>query len=990
MQSSMLATPPTRNLLDSLPSHTILAQFMLYDSLRTAAMLPLGRMTELCVSINLIQLLPRHLPSVCGDMRLKVYLLLSKSTGTNETAAVENWRIFRRLVAHDNDIQDLGWSYDSSILVSVGLDSKIIVWSGHTFEKLKTISSHQSHVKGICFDPANKYFATASDDRTLKIWNFTSPAPTSSAHDHLNNFNLERTIHAPFTSSPLTTYFRRCSWSPDGLHIGAANAINGPSPSVAIINRGSWDSDINLIGHDAPTQVCAFSPRLYSKDPNPIQNGANSHNSHLVTVIACGGMDMTLTVWITSNPRPLVITQQFTATAITDLAWSPDGKCLFITSMDGSVGAVIFEDGELGYPMDFGENEKTLTKFGTNRKGAGMIESADGFLLEERSKAGEMRGAQGRMGELMGDVQDVRPNGVSNAGPSALVPVNTTAATMNGPANGVAPAQDSAEVNTAKVQKMKSMVYRDKDGKKRVRPMQVNQAGAESSLPQPQLVATGQTTKADAPRPVLDLSKPFDGLPKGGLAALLLGNKRKLAVIEGDEDGRVEKRIALASQNGATPIVENTPDGLLPARPSGPVQGQQQTQDFIRPAVVNPSLLISTTRLAVPRIRNQIVQAIDSDGLPSDPPTQNDPSAPRGDWVFEIRNPPPASLTGRAQDREPVKVSLTRRAQMLWQDFLPRPVLLTTGNQHFWSAACEDGSVYVWTPAGRRLVNAMVLEAQPVILENNGPWILCITAVGMCYVWNTKSMSSPHPPVSLAPILDAALHSLTAHPSNAPAITAARVNSEGRIVVALTNGEGYSYSPSMFTWQRLSEAWWAVGSQYWNSTDSSVGNLQSSGNQSDSENTANVSAGIIPFLERNTTSETLLRGRSYYLQRLIKALLYRDGYDFFESGVSIAHLENRLAAALMLGAKDEFRLHLLMYAKRLGSENAKYKVEELLSMLLGEEEEDTLEGGRAQVLASRNWQGGTDTLCGWSRRELLKAVVLLLGKSSHSMSLFLC
>jgi hypothetical protein len=73
----MLATPPTRNLLDSLPSHTILAQFMLYDSLRTAAMLPLGRMTELCVSINLIQLLPRHLPSVCGDMRLKVYLLLS-------------------------------------------------------------------------------------------------------------------------------------------------------------------------------------------------------------------------------------------------------------------------------------------------------------------------------------------------------------------------------------------------------------------------------------------------------------------------------------------------------------------------------------------------------------------------------------------------------------------------------------------------------------------------------------------------------------------------------------------------------------------------------------------------------------------------------------------------------------------------------------------------------------------------------------------------
>lgn len=113
----------------------------------------------------------------------------------------------RRLIGHESDVQDLGWSYDSSILVSVGLDSKIVVWSGYTFEKLKTLSHHQSHIKGITFDPANKYFATASDDRSIKVFRFQSPPPNATSHDQVNNFVLEATIQTPFANSPLSSYF---------------------------------------------------------------------------------------------------------------------------------------------------------------------------------------------------------------------------------------------------------------------------------------------------------------------------------------------------------------------------------------------------------------------------------------------------------------------------------------------------------------------------------------------------------------------------------------------------------------------------------------------------------------------------------------------------------------------------------------------------------------------------------------------------------------
>ncbi|PLB43956.1 Hira-domain-containing protein [Aspergillus steynii IBT 23096] len=946
----------------------------------------------------------KYLASGADDKIVCIYALDANAPshastfGSNEAPPVENWRTTRRLIGHDNDVQDLGWSYDSSILVSVGLDSKVVVWSGHTFEKLKTLSVHQSHVKGITFDPANKYFATASDDRSVRIFRFTSPTPNSTAHDQMNNFVLEHSIMAPFTNSPLTAYFRRCSWSPDGMHIAAANAVNGPVSSVAIINRGTWDGDINLIGHEAPVEVCAFSPRLYTSQPVNKQT-ADGHAPPSVTVIACAGGDKSLSIWITSNPRPIVVAQELAAKSLSDLAWSPDGRCLYATALDGTILAVRFEDGDLGFAMEMEENEKSLTKFGTNRRGAGIAETTDGLLLEEKSKAGEIKGVEGRMGALMGDDHTATENTVNGEStplpPNGVTPARApspTADTQKSQPNGTsatpaAPEGAKPDPYQAKLERLKQRPTYTKDGKKRIAPLLVSGAGAaESSLPQARLMASvSNQVKADTPQSIVDLSKPFDGLPKGGLASLLFGNKRKLAQLEGDDDGHVEKRVAVASANGATPILANTPDGLLPAQPQPASVGQQTTPDFIRPAVVNPSMAMSQLRMAVPKVRTQILRAIDLTGKPTEPPgTGAESSKSRVDVVFEARNPSSASLTGRAVDREPVRLTLSRGEQPVWQDFLPRAVLLVTGNQHMWAAGCEDGSIYIWTPAGRRLVSALVLEAQPVILECNGPWILAISAVGMCYVWNAHHLSSPHPPISLQPVLDAAVHTLGAHPSAAPAVTNARVNSEGRVVVALSNGEGYAYSPAMYTWQRMSEAWWAVGSQYWNTTDAPVGNLQSTDSQQDKEAKATVSAGIIPFLERNTTNETLLRGRAYFLQRLIKVLLSREGYESFESSVSIAHLENRLAAALSLGAKEEFRLYLSMYAKRIGAEGLKMKVEELLKGLIGGlfEEEETGSGERLQAneQEDRNWRESSETLCGWPREVLLKEVILALGK----------
>lgn len=939
----------------------------------------------------------RYLASGADDKIICIYQLESgpptvAAFGTNEPPPVENWKTSRRLIGHDNDVQDLAWSYDGSVLASVGLDSKVVVWSGHTFEKLKVLPAHQSHVKGITFDPANKFFATASDDRTIKIFRFTPPAPTATQHDMVNNFQLETTINAPFKSSPLTTYFRRCSWSPDGNHIAAANAVNGPVSSVAIIERARWDSEINLIGHEGPTEVCMFSPRLFHTK-KPLENGVtNGHSSGaLVTVIASAGQDKTLSIWNTNTSRPVVILQDLASKSISDLAWTPDGQTLFAASLDGSIIASQFETGELGWVANLEETDKALSKYGASRKAMGIAEDVAGLQLENYSREGERRGAESRMGALMGDFyplpKDATP--VTNGVKTGTATPSESAAKERAdaqPEENPTPAQEAVgreatDKTAQRVNELKSRVTITKDGKKRVAPILISSSGTgQSSLPQTQLVGSNSKKAAqnDTPQTILDLSKPYDGLPEGGLATMLLGNKRKAIALEGEEEDDQG-----VTRPATTPraIVRNGVDGLEPATLEAPKHGLVPTPEYLRPAVLNPSIAISQVRVAVPKIRSHILRPLEQRVLLDERSLEEASKTPEN-IILEAKNP--------ASVRDPSHILATKRGTTLWQDFLPRAIILVTGNKNFWAAGCEDGSLYTWTPAGRRLMNALVLESQPVILECRDWWLLCITAVGLCRVWNIKTLSSTHPPVSLGPILEIATSSLQAHHAMpAPGVTSAHLNSNGHVIVTLSNGDGYYYSPDMHSWQRLSDSWWAVGSQYWNSNDSSVSALQSTAVGSKSskdgkEDGATVSAGIIPFLERHTTNEFLLKGRAYTLQRLIKALLSKDGYEMFESTVSIAHLENRIAGALQLGSKEEFRLYLFMYAKRIGAEGLRGKVEELLNSLLGGIlKDEKIQEGRE----GKGWFSQEDEICGWDRRELLKGVVMVLGESTSKCSL---
>lgn len=376
-------------------------------------------------------------------------------------ADLEHWTVRKRLVAHDNDIQDICWSPDGSLLVTVGLDRLIIIWNGVTFERIKRYDIHQSMVKGIVFDPANKFFATASDDRTVRIFRYYRKLSELSINNY--EFQMEHIVIDPFKKSPLTSYFRRMSWSPDGQHIAVPNATNGPVTSISIINRNNWSTDVSLIGHEAPCEVCSFSPRLFEYyDSDSVRSSKNSLEN-FTTILATAGQDQNLVIWTTRQSKPLVVAHDIVSGSITDICWAPDGQTLYLSCLDGSITCVSFEDNELGKVVSEELNDLQLHRYGADRESATFPESVEQLLLEEMSEATEQKESK--------KLIPTQPAAVVKSKPVEATPKPKEASPPK--INNLTPKQ---------LNKITQSITITKSGKKRVAPLLVS-SSSKSSMP---------------------------------------------------------------------------------------------------------------------------------------------------------------------------------------------------------------------------------------------------------------------------------------------------------------------------------------------------------------------------------------------------------------------------------------------------------------------------------------------------------------------------
>lgn len=135
------------------------------------------------------------------------------------------------------DVLDLSWSPQDRWLASASVDNTIIIWDMLAMPTIVTVlKGHTGLVKGVTWDPVGKFMASQSDDRSVKIWKTA-------------DWTCQSTITEPFEECGGTTHVLRLSWSPDGLYLVSAHAMNGGGPTAQIIEREGFKCDKDFVGH---------------------------------------------------------------------------------------------------------------------------------------------------------------------------------------------------------------------------------------------------------------------------------------------------------------------------------------------------------------------------------------------------------------------------------------------------------------------------------------------------------------------------------------------------------------------------------------------------------------------------------------------------------------------------------------------------------------------------------------------------------------------
>lgn len=870
---------------------------------------------------------------------------------------MESWRIHRRLTGHESDVVDIAWSADpdDSFLATVGLDSVINIWSAARqngrlgFERIRRIAGHDGFVKGVVWDPRGHFLATQSDDKTLKLWK-------------TSDWSCAKVITEPFQNSPSSNFFGRPSWSPDGGHVVAANSMNGPVFTANIIARGSWNTDLKLVGHEDSVVVTAFSPRLFtSSDSEP--------DAAPATMLALGSRDQSISIWITGRARPLLVLKDVFERQVTDLSWSQDGLTLYASSTAGAVAVISLSRRDVGEPLPLsaGQFRKPRVNMGLPLIG---------------NRAATTAGSTGTV---------QRPNVLKPRKAGSVLPQPTRASALPSPSI-VSRAGSTGPPRPANAraggERLTQQIEIMSNGKRRIKPTLLGdqrqvavEAFVSPTQASPTLVApqqmqnTQQQKTSQAVTAPMDLDKAPRAIPfasaapaAGYLTQFVSGptyiiRESELGPIIFQEEPSFEAALAasrLAKGKGREGKVIGSESNREATGPIVYVRQENSGETFFGKAAAGA--------LPIPAVVSMIKREGEAGGI-VEVKNYSDGLRPPEVTVFDSDGP------GGSQGK------------LQWMDFLPSYAIRVSLSTPYLALALDEGPILVYSSKGRR-VATLALDSTVCFMETRGAFLMALTTSGLLYRWNLKDDVEMHRPISCLCLLSKpdVVHKVYLHHNGAP-------------VLILKSEHAWTVDTRKNAWTLLASGWFADCSPLWDgrgrgrilpsasspsAASASAAPPLATNAGINGSGSANVMGGVV-----TTDATGRWREPIRAIESDINSLVVARPSDFktalkppaddvgrtkdFELTAALRHLELRMAGSILLGCKEEWQHALRAYARRIADEGLKSLAEELVKELLG-----PVYNLSPSPLAS--WE---PTIFDLQKRLVCREVLQVLSKSKH-------
>uniref|UniRef100_A0A3P9AJI2 Protein HIRA n=1 Tax=Esox lucius TaxID=8010 RepID=A0A3P9AJI2_ESOLU len=878
---------------------------------------------------------------------------------SSKLANVEQWRCVTILRNHTGDVMDVAWSPHDVWLASCSVDNTVVVWNARKFPEIVTsLRGHTGLVKGLTWDPVGKYIASQADDHSLKVW-------------RTMDWQQETNITKPFNECGGTTHVLRLSWSPDGQYLVSAHAMNNSGPTAQIIERDGWKTNMDFVGHRKAVTVVKFNPKIFKKKQ---KNGSSPKPSCPYCCCAVGSKDRSLSVWLTSLKRPLVVIHDLFDKSIMDISWTLNGLGILVCSMDGTVAYLDFSQDELGDPLNEDEKNaihhniygKSLAITTEAQLSTTIIENPEMLKYQQERQREELarqslpREAQAHKltsvvnGESL---EDIRKNllkkqvetrtadGRRRITPLCIAQLDTgdfspalfnSVPILPGSVTQL-PSQLSSDSNTATSlglrhsQEPMSTPAGGKSQDDAKDGVSSGLAQANSTALKSNLLLTASTKME--PMKALDSrfterSKATPGASISSMAGLVPLDstlKESKPKEETSSDSEDKMTVARSLSFKRKPHDPDGGDNQVEKRKKG--RPRKSDQKMMTPGSGPPLQQVTRATTLFARTAARAMSTwwaiLFYCYVSMEPPVylevENEFSTVSGAKLSQLR----CSREGRE-----------------WDTLLPSRVISAAGSSDIVAVACVDRMLSVFSACGRRLLPAILLPGPMSTLHCSGFYVMALTACATLSVWDVQKQSALVRNESLQTILS----------GTECTVTQSLLTQQGVPVISLSSGKSYCFNFSLETWNLIADK------------QDLLVQCADFRNCLSSQDTA-VSHGPL----------AVMQGRCLNAGRLASRLSSTP--HSLQQGMTLAFLENQLASALILRSSVEYRYWLLIYARFLVNEGSDYRLRELCKDLLGP----------VHKSASSAWE---PTTLGLRKRDLLKELLPVIGQNLRFQRLF--